>query len=121
MIVVAEVPSMEMDAMAGRRLTGISSKILKSVVLQDLTQSTVSSLFLEKTNKLLSSSYTKHDTNNCNEEFTTFTIQLKLSKNLSNREHTIYKGYSLFPSARIFPSLSIRAYRAPDVPKSIPR
>lgn len=51
-IVVAEVPSMEMDLMAGRRLTGISSKRLKSVVFQDLTQSTVASLFLENTNKL---------------------------------------------------------------------
>lgn len=58
-IVVAEVPSIEMEATEGRRLTGISSKRLKSVVLQDLTQSTVSSLFLENTNNLANSSYQK--------------------------------------------------------------
>lgn len=53
MMVVAEVPSMEIDATAGRILTGISSKRLKSVLRQDFIQSTVSSPFLEKTHRSL--------------------------------------------------------------------
>lgn len=51
MIVVAEVPSMEMDATVERRLRGTSSSSWKSVIFQDCIQSIVSLFFLENKTK----------------------------------------------------------------------
>lgn len=56
MIVVAEVPSIEMDTTVERRPTGISLRSANSVIFQDCNQSTVSSIFLENINELVSSS-----------------------------------------------------------------
>jgi len=54
MSVVAEVPSIEIEATSGRRWTGTSSSSEKSAAHHDRTQSIFSSLFLDKSNKILS-------------------------------------------------------------------
>lgn len=59
MRVVAEVPSMEMEAIILRRLDGTSSSSEKRVDFHERAQSIVSSLFLDNTNNILSySTYT---------------------------------------------------------------
>lgn len=53
MIVVAEVPSIEMDTMCLRRSIGISSSNENSVSFHERTQSIDSPLFLDNRNKNL--------------------------------------------------------------------
>lgn len=56
-IVVAEVPSTDIEAMSERRCTGMSSRREKRVTFHEETQSLASPLFLDKTN--VTSQYTR--------------------------------------------------------------
>lgn len=92
-IVVAEVPSIEMEAINGRRLTGTSSSSEKSVFFQELTQSIVSSLFLDNKNKLLSFLKTEPATVQGTPKFT-------INSTLTLKYSLIYQFYTELPNSK---------------------
>lgn len=93
MIVVAEVPSIEMEAINGRRLTGTSSSSEKSVIFQELTQSIVSSLFLDNKNKLLSFLKTEPAT-------VQGTLKFTINSTLTLKYSLIHQFYTELPNSK---------------------